>query len=206
MSTVAYAVPRPVKTRSSTLRRMDPGGPSDEQLLERVAVSRDSEAFTVLYRRYSRAIYSLVQRVLRDHHAADDVSQEAFAAVWRAARGYRRERGTASAWLFAIARNAAVDAARARVPIAVGEAPEVPDHAPLPDAMAIAEMEAFEVHVAVDSLSDREREVIELAYYSGLSQTEIADRLSLPLGTVKTRTRTALARLAGVLEERGVMR
>jgi len=62
------------------------------------------------------------------------------------------------------------------------------------------------VHVAVDSLPDREREVIELAYYSGLSQTEIADRLSLPLGTVKTRTRSALARLAGVLEEAGVMR
>jgi RNA polymerase sigma-70 factor (ECF subfamily) len=185
---------------------MDPGGLSDEQLLEQVAISRDSEAFAILYGRYSRAIYSLVQRVLRDHHAADDVSQEAFAAVWRAARGYRRERGTASAWLFAIARNAAVDAARARVPLVVGEAPEVPDHGPLPEAMAIAEMEAFEVHVAVDSLPDREREVIELAYYSGLSQSEISDRLSLPLGTVKTRTRTALARLADVLGERGVMR
>ena len=111
-------------------------------------LSRDSEAFAILYSRYSRAVYSLVQRVLRDHHAADDVSQEAFAAVWRAARGYRRERGTASAWLFAIARNAAVDAARARVPLVVGEAPDVPDHGPLPEAMAIAEMEAFEVHVA----------------------------------------------------------
>ena len=185
---------------------MDPGGLSDEQLLEQVAVARDGEAFEVLYKRYSRAIYSLVQRVLRDHSAADDASQEAFAAVWRAARGYRRERGTASVWLFAIARNAAVDAARARVPLVVGEAPDVPDHGPLPEAMAIAEMEAFEVHVAVDSLPDREREVIELAYYSGLSQTEIADRLSLPLGTVKTRTRSALARLAGVLEEAGVMR
>ena len=206
MTTAAYAIPVTVRARSSTLRRMDPGGLSDEELLEQVALSRDSEAFATLYRRYSRAVYSLVQRVLRDHHAADDASQEAFAAVWRAARGYRRERGTASAWLFAIARNAAVDAARARVPLVVGEAPDVPDHGPLPESMAIAEMEAFEVHVAVDSLPDREREVIELAYYSGLSQTEIADRLSLPLGTVKTRTRTALCRLAGVLEERGVMR
>ena len=61
--------------------------------------------------------------MLRDHHAADDVSQEAFAAVWRAARGYRRERGTASAWLFAIARNAAVDAARRACRAVVGEAP-----------------------------------------------------------------------------------
>jgi RNA polymerase sigma-70 factor, ECF subfamily len=185
---------------------MDPGGLSDEQLLEQVAADRDAEAFEILYRRYSRAIYALVQRVLRDRHAADDVSQEAFAAVWRAARGYRRERGTASAWLFAIARNAAVDAARARVPLVVGDPPDVPDHGPLPETTAIADMEAFEVHVAVDSLPDREREVIELAYYSGMSQTEVADRLSLPLGTVKTRTRAALGRLAGVLEERGVMR
>ena len=92
------------------------------------------------------------------------------------------------------------------MPLVVGDAPDVPDHAPLPETTAIADMEAFEVHVAVDTLSDREREVIELAYYSGLSQTEIADRLGLPLGTVKTRTRTALARLAGVLEERGVTR
>ena len=69
--------------------------------------------------------------------------------------------------------------------------------------MAIAEMEAFEVHAAVDSLPAREREVIELAYYSGLSQTEISDRLSLPLGTVRARTRTALARLADVLESGG---
>jgi RNA polymerase sigma-70 factor, ECF subfamily len=198
MTTAAFAIPRPIQARSSTLRRMDPGDLSDEELLEQVATERDPEAFEVLYKRYSRPIYSLVQRVLRDHHAADDVSQEAFAAVWRAARGYRRERGTASAWLFTIARNAAIDAAR--------EAPEVPDHGPLPEALAIAEMEAFEVHVAVDSLPHRERDVIELAYYSGLSQSEISERLSLPLGTVKTRTRTALARLAHVLEDRGVMR
>ena len=185
---------------------MDPGGLSDEELLEQVADERDAEAFAILYGRYSRAVYSLVQRVLRDHHAADDASQEAFAAVWRAARGYKRERGTASAWLFAIARNAAVDATRARVPLVVGEAPDLADHGSLPETKAIAEMEAFEVHVAVDSLPDREREVIELAYYSGFSQTEIADRLSLPLGTVKTRTRTALARMADTLGERGVMR
>src|SRR5919204_1432935 len=110
MTTVAYALrPGTFPARSSTLRRMDPGELSDEQLLEEVADRRDPDAFAVLYRRYSRAVYSLVMRLLRDHHAADDVSQEAFAAVWRAARGYRRERGTASAWLFAIARNAAVD-------------------------------------------------------------------------------------------------
>lgn len=180
---------------------MDLGGLSDEQLLERVAERRDGEAFTVLYGRYSRAVYSLVLRMLRDAATADDVAQEAFAAVWRAARGYRRERGTAAGWLFAIARNAAIDTTRARVPLLVGDVPDGPDPGPLPDDEAIAEMEAFRVHAAVDTLPQREREVIELAYYGGLSQTETAERLEIPLGTVKTRTRSALHRLAEVLGE-----
>jgi RNA polymerase sigma-70 factor, ECF subfamily len=197
-ATVAPAITHP---RSSTLVRMDLGGLSDEQLLERVAERRDADAFAVLYRRYARAVYSLVVRLLRDSATADDVAQEAFASVWRAARGYRRERGSAAGWLFAIARNAAVDTTRTRVALVVGELPEEPDPGPLPDDEAIAEMEAFRVHAAVDGLPAREREVIELAYYSGLSQSEVADRLDIPLGTVKTRTRTALQRLAGVLGE-----
>ena len=197
-ATIAPAVPHP---RSTTLVRMDLGGLSDEQLLERVAERRDADAFAVLYRRYARAVYSLVVRLLRDSATADDVAQEAFASVWRAARGYRRERGSAAGWLFAIARNAAIDTTRTRVALVIGEPPDEPDPGPLPDDEAIAEMEAFRVHAAVDALPAREREVIELAYYGGLSQSEVADRLDIPLGTVKTRTRTALQRLAGVLGE-----
>jgi RNA polymerase sigma-70 factor (ECF subfamily) len=103
--------------------------------------------------------------------------------------------------MFAIARNAAIDAGRARVPLVVGEFPDRADPAPLPDAQVIADLEAFRVHVAVGSLPPREREVIELAYFSGLAQSEIAQELDLPLGTVKTRTRTALARMAPMLRE-----
>ena len=71
MTTAAFAIPRPIQARSSTLRRMDPGDLSDEDLLEQVAIERDPEAFEVLYKRYSRPVYSLVQRVLRDHQAAE---------------------------------------------------------------------------------------------------------------------------------------
>ncbi len=180
---------------------MVPESLTDEDLLERVARERDQEAFELLYQRYSRAIYSLVVRILRDRHTGEDVAQEAFAAVWRAAKGYHRGRGSAAGWMFAIARNAAIDAGRARVPLAIGELPERPDPNPLPDAQTIAELEAFQVHVAVDSLPDREREVIELAYFSGLAQSEIAEQLELPLGTVKTRTRSALQRMAPMLRE-----
>jgi RNA polymerase sigma-70 factor (ECF subfamily) len=199
---LATTAPRALAPRGwSRLAVVLPETMSDEDLLERVARERDQSAFETLYQRYSRAIYSLVSRILRDRHTGEDVAQEAFAAVWRAAAGYHRGRGSAAGWMFAIARNAAIDASRAKVPLVVGELPDRPDPSPLPDAQAISDMEAFRVHVAVDSLPDREREVIELAYFSGLAQSEIAQQLELPLGTVKTRTRSALQRMAPMLRE-----
>jgi RNA polymerase sigma-70 factor, ECF subfamily len=201
-ASLAAATPRPLAPRGwSSLAVVLPESMSDEDLLERVARERDQSAFEVLYQRYSRAIYSLVTRILRDRHTGEDVAQDAFAAVWRAAAGYHRGRGSAAGWMFAIARNAAIDASRAKVPLVVGELPDRPDPSPLPDAQAISDMEAFRVHLAVDSLPDREREVIELAYFSGLAQSEIAQQLELPLGTVKTRTRSALQRMAPILRE-----
>src|SRR6188474_3113050 len=158
-------------SRSTTLVAVNHGASSDEDLLELVARERDSAAFEELYRRYSRAIYGVVRKMLGDHARSEDVVQEAFANVWRAAGGYRRERGVATGWLFAIARNAA------------------------PDARAGAAQEAFRLHAAVDSLPDLEREVIAMAYFEGLSQSEVAERLDIPLGTVKTRTRSGLTRL-----------
>jgi RNA polymerase sigma-70 factor, ECF subfamily len=199
---LATTAPRALAPRGwSSLAVVVPETMSDEDLLERVARERDQSAFEVLYQRYARAVYSLVSRILRDRHTGEDVVQEAFAAVWRAASGYHRGRGSAAGWMFAIARNAAIDASRAKVPLVVGELPDRPDTAPLPDAQAISDMEAFRVHVAVDALPDREREVIELAYFSGLAQSEIAQQLELPLGTVKTRTRSALQRMAPMLQD-----
>jgi RNA polymerase sigma-70 factor, ECF subfamily len=201
VSLVTTASLAPAPMRWSTLAAVLPESLTDEDLLERVARDRDQDAFGVLYQRYARAIYSLVVRILRDRHTGEDVAQEAFAAVWRAASSYHRGRGNAAGWMFAIARNAAIDAGRARVPLVVGEMPDRPDPSPLPDDQAIRDMEAFRVHLAVDSLPEREREVIELAYFSGLAQSEIAERLELPLGTVKTRTRSALQRMAPMLRE-----
>jgi RNA polymerase sigma-70 factor, ECF subfamily len=203
MSVIAAQVPCPAmplsrngRIRSSRLVAVDISALSDEELLERVADVRDREAFELLYCRYSRAVYAVVRRMLTDHGRSEDVVQEAFASVWRAAAGYRRDRGSASGWLFAIARNASADALRGRRITTVAEAPDLADPSAGPEQRTAAEMEAFAVHAAVDSLPDRERVVIELAYFSGLSQSEVAERLSLPLGTVKTRTRSGLARLA----------
>ena len=170
----------------------------DEDLLRRVA-DRDREAFDALYRRYARPVYALAVRRLGDREGAEEAVQETFAAVWRSARSFRPERGAASSWLYAIARNAVVDRFRAR-PEPVAEPPETISEQAGPDERAEAGWLAWRVHRAVSQLPQHEREVVELAYWKGLSQSEVASRLEIPLGTVKTRTRAALARLADALE------
>ena len=182
-----------------------PSSRSDEDLLELVAARRDETAFDELYRRYSRAVYTLVVRLIGDRAGSDDVVQQAFINVWRAAAGYRRERGPAKSWMFVIARNAAFDALRSREASSRWEMPDLPDDGPDPGERASAAEEAFHVHAAVDRLPDHEREVIELAYFHGLSQSEVAARLGAPLGTIKTRTRRALAHLANRLAAERVM-
>ncbi len=196
MTPTHHALSERQPRRASPLGAPELSSRSDEDLLELVAERRDEAAFDEFYGRYGRAVYAVVVRLIGDHARSEDVVQQAFTNIWRAAAGYRRERGPATGWLFAIARNAAVDALRSRAAASRWEEPDLPDHGPGPAERASAAEEAFRVHAAVDRLPDREREVIELAYFDGLSQSEVAARLETPLGTVKTRTRRALAHLA----------
>jgi RNA polymerase sigma-70 factor, ECF subfamily len=171
---------------------------TDAELLTRVA-ERDREAFEQLYHRYVRSIYGLALRRLRDRPRAEDAVQETFAAIWRSARSYKPERGPAAPWLYAVARNAIVDRFRTQLDT-TGEIPEIVSTDPGPPEEAESSFVSWRVHRALETLPPREREVVELAYWSGLSQSEVAEYLHIPLGTVKTRTRSALARLADVLE------
>ncbi|HKT43893.1 MAG TPA: sigma-70 family RNA polymerase sigma factor [Gaiellaceae bacterium] len=171
---------------------------SDSDLLVRIA-GRDREAFEVIYRRYIRSVFGLALQRLRDRERAEDAVQEMFAAVWRSASSYKPERGPAAPWLYAIARNAIVDRVRARDDLPM-EPPDVMSDDPGPAERAESSFVSWRVHRALETLPEREREVVELAYWSGLSQSEVASFLDIPLGTVKTRTRSALAHLADVLE------
>jgi RNA polymerase sigma-70 factor, ECF subfamily len=172
---------------------------SDTELLVRVA-DRDRAAFELLYHRYVRSVFGLALRRLRDRQRAEDAVQETFAAVWRSAASYRPERGPAAPWLYAVARNAIVDRLRTRAE-PTADLPETASEDPGPPERAESAEVAWRVHRALEDLPAREREVLELAYWSGLSQSEVANYLDIPLGTVKTRTRSALSRLAGALEE-----
>ena len=172
---------------------------SDAELLARVGEG-DREAFELLYRRYVRPLFGLALRRLGDRGHAEDAVQEAFAAIWRSASTYRPERGAAGGWLYTVARNAIVDRLRRNGLATDAELPELVSSEPGPPDRAEESYVSWRVHRALEELQPREREVVELAYWSGMSQSEVADYLGLPLGTVKTRTRSGLARLASLLE------
>jgi RNA polymerase sigma-70 factor (ECF subfamily) len=172
---------------------------TDGELISRAA-DGDRGAFEVLYARYARPVFGLALRRLGDRGRAEDAVQETFASIWRAARSYRPERGPGAPWLYAVARNAITDRGRARTE-PPAEVPDEPSQEAGPPERVEASWTAWRVHRAMEELSANERSVIELAYWSGLSQSEIAEFLGIPLGTVKTRTRAALARLADLLDE-----
>ena len=174
------------------------GPVSDGELIQRAGTG-DGAALEMLYERYARSVYGLALRRLGDRGRAEDAVQETFVSIWRAAKTYSPERGPGAPWLYAVARNAIVDRSRARTEPAV-EVPDEPSAESGPDDRAEQAWTQWRVHRALEELPESEREVIALAYWRGLSQSEVAETLGIPLGTVKTRTRSGLQRLAGMLD------
>jgi RNA polymerase sigma factor (sigma-70 family) len=172
---------------------------SADALLARVAAG-DERAFSRLCDLFAGPVLGEALRHLSDRAAAEDVTQEVFLRIWRNAHRFDAERGRAEAWIATIARNASRDALRRRGSLPVEELADAVDPAPDPVDEVADASQALQLQAAVASLAPGSREVIELAYWQGLSQVEIAERLGLPLGTVKTRTRRGLALLADVLE------
>lgn len=198
MGTV-HALPLPRRAETATFAVVSTPEATDAALIERIAAG-EREAFEELYRRFARPVLGLALRRLGDRGRAEDSVQEVFASVWRSASRYDRARGPGGAWLYTIARNAIVDTHRRRPAPTVADPPEMVSTNATPDEEAEAAWDAWRVHRALETLPPHERAVIDLAYFAGLSQSEVADFLQIPLGTVKTRTRSGLARLADELE------
>jgi RNA polymerase sigma-70 factor, ECF subfamily len=197
---VALAPPFSLPASAGSSATSDPprSEPSDGDLLQRVG-NGDRSAFELLYRRYARAMLGLALRRLGDRGRAEEAVQETFTSIWRSASSYRPERGPGAPWLYAVARHAIVDRFRARAE-PPAEVPEEASSEPGPPERAEASFVSWRVHRALEELPPTERTVIELAYWGGMSQSEVADYLNVPLGTVKTRTRSGLRRLADLLE------
>ncbi|GBD20260.1 ECF RNA polymerase sigma factor SigK [bacterium HR28] len=175
---------------------------SDAELVARVR-SRDRAALEVLYDRYARSVYSLALSILHDPGAAEEVTQELFLHVWQYPQLYDAARGPFGPWLLRSARNRAIDVLRRRtrerqLSWRLEMTTHVSDQND-PDDTALQNEAVARVRQALAELDSGLRQVIELAYFGGLTQREIAERLGVPLGTVKTRVRTALQRLAAAL-------
>jgi len=192
----------------AVLARLQPAAESqaeDESSLRRLA-SGDQAAAARLYDRHVRPLYSLILRILGNETEAEDVLQEVFAQAFRQASRYDARRGAVAAWLLTIARSRAIDrlrARRTRVEARTGEQTlgEMPDAQPDAASTMLDEERSRLVRQALGELPMLQRMAIELAYYEGLSHSEIAERLEQPLGTVKTRIRLGLLKLRDVLTE-----
>ncbi|MBO0858907.1 MAG: sigma-70 family RNA polymerase sigma factor [Chloracidobacterium sp.] len=172
-------------------------------LVERVATG-DQSALALLYDATNRLIYSLILRVLGDISSAEEVLIDVYTQVWRQAASYDANRGMPLAWMATIARSRAIDRLRSgwqdqrrKEPLdALGDAPA---NVSSPEESAVASERQRLVREALNLLTREQRQVIELAYYSGLSHSEIAEKLNQPLGTVKTRTRLGMMKLREAL-------
>ncbi|WP_320672115.1 RNA polymerase sigma factor [Patulibacter defluvii] len=181
----------------------------DAALMERV-VARDADAFEALYDRHAGAAFALAYRIAGSRPAADDVCQEAFLAVWRSAAAYDPRQGGVRSWMLTIVRNRAIDHLRRVTRIKeremVDEALDERHAAPAAqdtEAAALRRTSGAETREVLGELSPDQRRVIELSFYSGYSQSEIAGMLELPLGTVKARMNRGLARMRNVLAAGG---
>jgi len=179
---------------------------ADEELMPWIG-RKDPEAFEVFYDRHGGAAFSLAYRILGERGAAEDCIQEAFISIWRSGGKFDPTRGSVRSWTLSIVRNRAIDVLRSKA----GKAPkmtfdddEIIESRPseeLTEEEAMRNETATEVRGALSQLPDDQSKVIQLAYFGGFSQSEIARMLNVPLGTVKGRMRLGLEKIRGELAE-----
>ncbi len=172
----------------------------DDRALIAAIARRQSEALDQLYERYQAVVYHLALKILNNRESAEEVMYEVFWQVWREAERYDAQRGSVGAWLATVARSRAIDALRARKgnPASeddIAQRPVATDPTEDPEEQTSLAQRAALVRLALDSLPVDQRRALELSFFSDLSHLEIAEQLQEPLGTVKTRIRTAMLRL-----------
>jgi RNA polymerase sigma-70 factor, ECF subfamily len=177
---------------------------SDRELAERLQ-RRETQAMADLYDRFGRLVYSVIYAIVHDTGIAEDLLQETFLRIWNRAAGFDAERGALGPWLLTVARNRAIDHIRSAGARNSKNALELEDREHKSQELG-AEIDlqnkdqAKVIRAAMDRLTENQRRVIELAYYEGLSQTEMAEKLGEPLGTIKTWVRGALKKLREELQ------
>ena len=178
---------------------------ADEDLISLVEAA-DAEAFATLYDRHSRAAFSLAYRMMGEHQASEDLTQDAFLKVWRSAKSYRAERGSVRTWILSIVHNRGIDQIRSQAgrrrtqdKIEASAPRSQPSEA---FAETLRNSQRDQVREALDTLPPEQLKILDLAYFSGYTHVEISDLLRLPLGTVKGRMRLGLKKIRDYFESR----
>jgi len=169
--------------------------------------SRDPQALAQLYDRYASLVHGLVLRIVRNPHDAEEVTQDVFLYAWQRGTQFDAQRGNLAAWLLVLARSRAIDRVRARrsrersTEAATQAAAFVPAAPPDPVSATLDAERRSRIERALDGLPEAQRQAVQIAFFEGLSHTEVAERLNTPLGTVKTRIRQGMLRLRDALQE-----
>ncbi len=170
------------------------------KLLKRMRFG-DAEAMSILYDETSRAVFGLTLKILGNRADAEEVVLDVYEKAWRTAASYDPARGSVLSWLIIMARSMALDrlrASRPAEPITEAESFVSPD--PNPEMAAAAQQKRAKVSAALEQLPAEQKQLLELAFFKGLSQSELAENLQIPLGTVKTRVRLGLSKLRSLME------
>ena len=180
-----------------------PADPTIAIRLIRQVANQDRDAFSQLYDRFSTLVFTLAMRMLRARSDAEDLLQDVFVQVWRQAQNYSTERGTPEAWIVNIARSRAIDKIRSirrmEKSFVLTDDPARAESSDNVESSAAESEARMAMNSALANLPETQRKILELAYFGGLTQTEIATRLAEPLGTVKTRMRSGIQRLREML-------
>lgn len=196
-------------TLLATIGKITHGSSDDEiELMKRIQ-QRDTEALEELYNLYKRLLFGMVISIVKKREEAEDLLQEIFIQIWSKADSFNPDRGNTYSWIVTVAHNKAIDRIRSKG-YKAQKKQSVSIHEPLfslegdkhdPMETTIFSDRAELVKKALDEIPEKQRNVIKIAYYRGLTQTEIADHLDIPLGTVKTRTRQGMIKLKRILGE-----
>lgn len=185
----------------------DPEGPDDRQLLQRI-VAQDRDALDILYGRYATPVYSLALHMLKQPPLAEEVTQDVFLNIWLKAASFNSDRGQPRSWIMSVAHHRVIDVVRSRRRTTTMTDPDgyetlerIPAGGASVESQVQQNLDRERIMRALATLPESQKEVILLAYYEGFSQSEMAERLGLPLGTIKTRVRLAMQKLRAVLQE-----
>ena len=184
-----------------------PDEPDDRQLLRRI-VGKDKDALDTLYGRYATPVYSLALHMLKQPPLAEEATQDVFLNIWLKAASFNPERGQARSWIMSVAHHRVIDVIRSRRRTATMTDPEgyetlerLPSGGASVESQVQQNLDRERIMGALATLPENQREVIMLAYFEGFSQSEMAERLGQPLGTIKTRVRLAMQKLRSALPE-----